>query len=155
MEPLDAFLRWAAGPLLNTRNREAYAEWLVLQALGLEPGLHRQEGGDDARGEGTIDVAVRSAAYLQGPEQTTPNPISFAIQQRMAPVFVFCLLNESDPRCADPLHHSQWLFWVVPTRTLHPERQTIGLQALLRAHGDGVSYDQLPQHLEAVLAEIS
>lgn len=160
MEQLDAFLRWAAGPLLLTQNREAYAEWLVIQALGLDPGTSRLEGvepemgGEPEQGRGAISVAVRSAAYLQGPAQTAPNAISFAIQQRLAPVFVFCLLNEKDPRFADPLELSQWLFWVVPTCTLHPERQTIGVQALLRAHGDGIGYRDLNARMEAVLTTI-
>jgi len=160
MEQLDAFLRWAAGPLLLTQNREAYAEWLVIQALGLDPGHYRLEGserthgGEPEQGREAISVAVRSAAYLQGPAQTAPNTISFAIQQRQAPVFVFCLLNEQDPRCADPLDLNQWLFWVVRTGTLHPERQTIGLQALLRAHGDGIGYRDLNTRMEAVLNTI-
>ena len=150
LEQLNAFLRWAAGPLLETRNREAYAEWLVIQALGLEPGPYRRAGAELELPQG-VHLAVRSAADLQGPKPATSGAISFAIQQRLAPVFVFCLLTAPDPTTADPQDPRQWLFWVVPTRTLHPERQTIGLQALFRAHGEGISHGELATRIQAVL----
>lgn len=149
-EHLNAFLRWASGPLLDTRNREAYAEWLVIQALGLETGPYRREGAELELPHGH-HLAVRSAAYLQGPHPAKPGAISFTIQQRLAPLFVFCLLTAEDPNRAVPEDPNDWLFWVVPTRTLHPERQSIGLQALLRAHGDGIGYGALAGRIEAAL----
>ena len=39
---------------------------------------------------------------------------------------------------------------MVPTRSLHAERQSIGLQPLIRAHGQGMAYGQLGVAVEAL-----
>lgn len=149
MENVDAFLRWTAGDLLAPAIRAAYAEWLVYRALELDPGPHRREAPVQVC-SGDVSLAVRSAAYVLSRGQEQPGPISFAIEPRMASAFVFCLLTEQDPRLADPLDLAQWLFWVVPTARLHPERQSIGLQPLIRAHGEGVGHGDLSERLAAL-----
>jgi hypothetical protein len=93
---------------------------------------------------------VRSAAYFQSAQQTAPNPISFPIEQRTATAYVFCLLEEQDSALVNPQELAQWRFWVVPTRSLHAERQSIGLQPLIRAHGQGMAYGQLGVAVEAL-----
>ena len=50
----------------------------------------------------------------------------------------------------DPQDLSQWRFWVVPTGKLNHERQTIRLQPLIRAFGEGISYEELRAHCEAL-----
>ncbi len=154
MTDVDAFLRWSAGDLLAPGIRAAYAEWLVHRALGLDPGPHRSEAPVQVR-SGGLSLAVRSAAYVLCREQQQPGAISFAIEPRTASAFVFCLLIEQDPWLADPLNLDQWLFWVVPTARLHPDRQTLGLQPLIRAHGEGVAYGALPQRLDALRSAAS
>jgi hypothetical protein len=149
MTDVDAFLRWSAGDLLAPGIRAAYAEWLVHRALGLDPGLHRREELVQLRA-GALSLAVRSAAYVISRGQEHPGAISFAIESRTASAFVFCLLMEQNPLLADPLNLSQWLFWVVPTARLHPDRQSIGLQPLIRAHGEGVGHEVLSARLEAL-----
>jgi hypothetical protein len=150
MTDLDAFRSWQGGPLVTTANRTALAEWLVHCALGLDPGAYRREGADLALLGGPITLAVRSAAYFQSAQQTAPNPISFPIEQRTATAYVFCLLEEQDPALVNPQELAQWRFWVVPTRSLHAERQSIGLQPLIRAHGQGMAYGQLGVAVEAL-----
>jgi hypothetical protein len=150
MTDLDAFLRWQCGPLVLSANRMALAEWLVHRALGIDPGAHRCEGADLALPGGGVTLAVRSAAYWQSPQQTEPSSISFPIEQRTATVYVFCLLEEQDPARVTPQDPAQWRFWVVPTRRLHPERQSIGLQPLIRAHGEGLAYGELGQAVEGL-----
>jgi hypothetical protein len=36
---------------------------------------------------------------------------------------------------------------VVPTTQLHAERKSIGLQALIRAHGEGIRYGELADRI--------
>jgi hypothetical protein len=150
MHDLDAFLRWHCGPLVTMANRMALAEWLVHRALGLDPGEQRSDGADLVLPGGLVTLAVRSAAYLQSPQQTALSPISFPIEQRTATAYVFCLLAEQDPAKVNPVELAQWRFWVVPTRSLHAERQSIGLQPLIRAHGDGMAYAELARAVEGL-----
>jgi len=152
MTNLDAFLRWHCGDLLDVRNREAYAEWLVIRALDLDPGVYRAKELDPELCFGPLTLAVASAAWVSAAPQARPTAISFAIEQRRAAVHVFCLLAEEDPACADPQQLSQWLFWVVPSRRLNAERRTIGLQPLIRAHGDGIGYAHVRPAVEALAA---
>ena len=150
MNDLDAFLRWNSGHLLENRTRGAYAEWLVHRALGLDPGEHRIEWAEVDVSDGAISLEVKSAAYVQSWPQQGASVISFPIEQRMATAHVFCLLAEQDPESVDPQDLSQWRFWVVPTGRLHGERQSIGLQPLIRAYGEGISYEELPARIEAL-----
>ena len=150
MNDLDAFLRWNSGHLLENRSRGAYAEWLVHRALGLGPGAHRVEWAEVDVTDGAITLEVKSAAYVQAWPQQGPSVISFPIEQRVATAYVFCLLAEQDPAMVDPQDLSQWRFWVVPTGKLNHERQTIRLQPLIRAFGEGISYEELRAHCEAL-----
>ncbi|MFQ6538236.1 MULTISPECIES: hypothetical protein [Aphanothece] len=151
MEDLDAFLRWQAGPLLESRLRSAYAEWLVHRALGRDPGDHRRGDGLLSLEGGRRSLAVSSAAFLTAPHQDTPAAVSFSLEQREAhrdiTAWVFCLLAEQDPLRVAPQDPNQWRFWVVPSQRLHPDRRSIGLQPLRRAFGDGHGYGALPQLL--------
>ena len=150
MNDLDGFLRWNSGHLLENRTRGAYAEWLVHRALGLDPGEHRIEWAEADVTDGAITLEVKSAAYVQAWEQEGLSVISFPIEQRVATASVFCLLAEQDPERVDPQDLSQWRFWVVPTSKLHAERKSIGLQPLIRAYGESISYEELPGRIEAL-----
>lgn len=145
---LAAFLRWNSGHLVENRNRCAYAEWLVHRALGVDAGEYRIEKEELDVSYGSATISVQSAAYVLSRQQTTPSPISFLIEQRSATAYVFCLLAELNPELANPADLSQWRFWVVPTVTLHAERKSIGLQPLIRAHGEGMAYGELRAAVE-------
>ena len=150
MDDFEAFLRWHTGPLLEKHNRQAYAEWLVQRALRLKPGPYRAAEAVLDVGEPGLTLAVRSAAYLQGGEREPTHAIQFTLEPRHVSAWLFCLLAEQDPERVDPRDVSQWRFWLVPSKTLHAGRRSIGLQVLQRAHGEGVGYDQLPARLQAL-----
>jgi hypothetical protein len=139
----EAFLRWNSGHLLENRTRGAYAEWLVHRALGVDPGEHRIEWAEVDLHDEDLSLEVKSAAYVQSWQQGKPSAISFPIEQRKTTAYVFCLLAEQNRELVDPRDLNQWLFWVVPTTKLHAERKSIGLQALIRAHGEGMSFGEL------------
>jgi hypothetical protein len=159
MEDLDAFLRWQAGPLLDSRLRNPYAEWLVHRALGLDPGDYRRGDGRLSLNGNTRSLAVSSAASLKAPHQDNPAAISFSLEQREADraitAWVFALLAEQDPDRVAPQDPNQWRFWVVPSQRLHPERRSIGLQPLRRAFGEGHGYAALPQLIASCSMGIS
>lgn len=140
---LAAFCLWNSRHLLENRTRAAYAEWLVHHALQIPPSEYRQEGAPVELTDGRLTLEIRSAAYVQSWSHQQPTRISFATEQRTATAYVFCLLVETDPDKADPQDLSQWRFWVVLTRSLHPERKSIGLQALIRSFGEGLHFGEL------------
>jgi hypothetical protein len=144
----EAFLRWNSGHLLENRTRGAYAEWLVHRALRADPGEHRIEWAEVDLRDGALSLEVKSAAYVQSWQQEKASTISFPIEQRKATAYVFCLLAEQNRELVDPQDLNQWRFWVVPTTKLYAERKSIGLQALIRAHGEGIRYEELAARID-------
>lgn len=153
-DDFEGFLRWHCGPLLDSRNRNAYALWLVQRAVGHAPDPYRPEGSAVATLGDGLSLAVHSAAHLQ-PERQTSAAINFGIGPRAATLHVFCLLTERNPEVVNPRARDQWRFWVVPTARLHAERRSIGLQALIRAHGEGLGYSQLAERIAEIRASFS
>jgi hypothetical protein len=76
----------------------------------------------------------------------------FNLGSSTATALLLCLLDPGDA-VADPQDPAQWLFWLVPRQRFHAERQSIGLQPLLRAQGEGLSREQLADALVQLAAE--
>jgi len=139
---MDDFHRWAAGNLLDNTVRGLFAEYIVHQALGVDPGQHRIEWAEhDIAGPGWT-AEVKAAAYIQSWEQAQPSRISFKIEQRTSTFYVFALLAEQERGRVDPRDLAQWRFWLVLTAEL-PAQKSIGLAALRARHGDGLDHEQL------------
>ncbi len=82
-------------------------------------------------------IEVKSAAYLQSWQQSSPSKITFDIGKkkswdaatntyspeavRTADIYVFCLFTEQAPEKADVVDLNQWKFWVVPTPIIDRE----------------------------------
>ena len=146
----DAFLAWCHPDLLDERLLHASAVWQVRAALALSaaevPPPSRWPLSDLEWGGCVLAVASARA----GQER----PASFRLGDRSLRAQLFCLLDP-DERAEesvgiDPLDRQQWRFWLVPFHQLHPERQSIGLSALQRAHGEGLQHEDLAAALEAV-----
>lgn len=146
----DAFLAWCHPDLLDERLLHASAVWQVRAALALSaaevPPPSRWPLSDLEWGGCVLAVASARA----GQER----PASFRLGDRSLRAQLFCLLDP-DERSEesvgiDPLDRQQWRFWLVPFHQLHPERQSIGLSALQRAHGEGLQHEDLAAALEAV-----
>lgn len=151
----DGFHAWAAGDLVENRNRGLYAEWLVGHALGvIEPGTHRMEwDAVDFRYRG-LGVEVKSSGRTQtwapGHESTPRFGIAPQKQawhaatdswdvydppRRSADVYVFCLHGTRQATVDDVADPAQWSFWVVPTTRLDAElggQRSIGESGLDR-----------------------
>ena len=136
MSELAAFLQWNTPNLLADEIREASCHWLLLKGLGLDPG----QGRPCADLQSLVlpmeewQLSITTAAFYSAPEQQEPNPIQFRIPLTAANALVFALFSGQ----TTPLDPAEWSFWLVPVSKLHPERQTMGLNPLMRAFGEGV-----------------
>ena len=118
--------------------------WQVLHVLDLDPAGHAAPD----RGPvselflpGLAQPLLLSSARLDQHEHTT-----FRIAECRAAAMLFGLLQAGE-QGEDPLDPVQWSFWLVPSPQLHPDRRSIGLQALLRARGEGLALEKLPSAL--------
>jgi hypothetical protein len=145
---VDTFLRWSHPDLLEERLLHCAAVWQVLQALALDPAAVSPP----ARGPWS-PLEWHGLALLISSARVMPDrPSAFGLGASATGVLVLCLLD-SGAAAADPLDPAQWLFWLVPRHRLHAERQTIGLQPLIRSQGDGIGRDQLAAALADLAAE--
>lgn len=138
MNEWDRLLRWHCGDLRDERLRQACGLWIVLNALGRDPSR-------EAAPEG---LAVSTA--LAHADLASAGPVVFPLPQGPAAVQVFGLWRPAT-ELEDPLQRERWLFWVVPKRQLHAERRSIGLNPLLRAHGEGWPAAHLAERLLPLL----
>jgi hypothetical protein len=146
-----AFLNWCHPDLLEERLLHACALWQLRVALAAPAGAisppERWPLSElEWRG---CSLAVASARV--GGER----PAVFRMGVRSLRAQLFCLLDPDEVSARsgaiDPLDPQQWRFWLVPFHQLHPERQSIGVSALLRAHGEGMIHEDLDTALEALL----
>ena len=146
MSELAAFLQWNTPNLLADEIREASCHWLLLKGLGLDPG----QGRPCADLQSLVlpmeewQLSITTAAFYSAPEQQEPNPIQFRIPLTAANALVFALFSGQ----TTPLDPAEWSFWLVPVSKLHPERQTMGLNPLMRAFGEGLTYGALLEQLK-------
>lgn len=150
MSELAAFLQWNTPNLLAEEVREASCHWLLLNALGLETGPSKPSA--DLQSLvlpiGDWQLSISTGGFYSAIDQDTPNSVQFRIPRGEAKTLLFALLGERAAAPAHPLDPQQWLFWLVPMAKLHPERQSIGLNPLIRAFGEGVSFGELLQRLK-------
>ncbi|MEY4430584.1 MAG: hypothetical protein RLZZ533_520 [Cyanobacteriota bacterium] len=141
MTEWDQLLRWHCRDLLDERLRQACAHWIVLTAIGLDPTQQPLPPG----------LALSTAVAPFRDLDAATGPVVFDLSDGPAPLQLFGLwlapADAAAPLEVHPLNREQWLFWLVPSRQLHPDRRSIGLKALRRAHGDGLGTAQLAEQL--------
>lgn len=145
------FGRWSSSDLVGSSFRGVLAEFLVGQALGVDPRNVRVEW--DAWDLVTVDgttVEVKSASYWQTWKQVRPSDIRFDLAEhqswtsetdtfdegksRPADVYVFCVLGCRHNPNVDPLDLSEWNFPVVSAATIDDvvgDQKSIGLGPLI------------------------
>ena len=174
------YWRWSGSDLLDNTERGVLAEFLVAKALGVadEPRVEWAAHDVSASFDGKeVKVEVKSAAWYQSWDQhqvqPSPSAIRFDIAprkwvwdpkaktnksvelpkpQRLADVYVFCVLGTCDGSKPDPFDLDQWEFYVLDTASL-PDQKTIGLKPLRRLvkHG-AVKYADLREVIRARFA---
>ncbi|WP_295627625.1 hypothetical protein [uncultured Corynebacterium sp.] len=129
------FWRWSSSDLMSNSLRGVLAEFLVGTALGAGTETMRAEwvAWDLETADG-IKVEVKSSSYWQVWAQKAPSRITFDVAEhlawnpldgtfteapgRAADVYVFCVLGRPDDRDVNPLHLSEWQFYVASTATI-------------------------------------
>ena len=149
------YWRWSGSDLLNNAARGVMAEYLVAKALELTEEPREEWSAFDSEVPGCGTLEVKSSAYIQSWEQQDYSTISFDIAkrkfawnaktgederldspQRIADVYVFCLLKHRCQSTINPLDVKQWGFFVVPRSELDHsdwgDSKSIGLNSLSR-----------------------
>ena len=150
MSELADFLQWNTPNLLADEVREASCHWLLLNGLGLETGPSKPCADLQSLVLPIRDwqLSIITAGFYSAMDQATPNSVHFRIPRGEANTLLFGLLGESTAAPAHPLDPQQWRFWLVPMAKLHPDRQSIGLNPLIRAFGEGLSFGDLLEQLQ-------
>ncbi len=166
------FWSWAYSDVLVNTNRGVLAEFIVAEALGVTEQARIEWDAVDVR-YGDRSIEVKSAAYCQSWEQSSPSPIRFDIAEKMswhadsntsdeqsnrsADCYVFCLYAEEDRASArrNVLDTNCWRFYVVPTSKLDLSFGTQKGVALSRIEeiATAVPFANLKGRVDAVLAE--
>jgi len=169
---LMEFWSWAFSDVLVNTTRGVFAEFLVGEALGVTGQARVEWDAVDLR-YGDLAIEVKSAAYWQSWEQSSPSTIRFDIAEkqswhadsnindeqanRSADCYVFCLYAEEDRACArrNVLDTTCWRFYVVPTSKLDLSFGTQKGVALSRIEeiATAVPFANLKGRVDAVLAE--
>ena len=152
-DDLTEFQRWAAGNLVDNRNRGIFAEWLVSQALdAIGETDVRKEWDAGAVRFGGVAIEVKASGLSQtwnqsasstprfdvAPQKTAWNAdtddwVTYDPPQRTADVYVFCLHKALPATNKNVKDTNTWVFWVVATRTLDEVvggQKTLGLKKL-------------------------
>ena len=148
------FWRWSGSDLLGNVWRGVLAEFLIARALDVTDEPRDEWAAYDLRTRSGVTVEVKSSSYVQSWPQPRPSNITFDIAprkqvwypktneyqelsppQRVADVYVFCVLGRENQKAedTDPLDIDQWRFYVVARAFLDrevPTQQTIGINAL-------------------------
>ena len=129
---------WCLADLRTNTVRPMLAEFLVAQALGAAARPRIEWDSYDVVTAEGIRVEVKSSAYLQAWAQARPSSISFGgLNGRTwdavagysssatynADVYVFALVSARDHASYNALDPAQWMFWVLPCRTVEETGQ--------------------------------
>ena len=149
--PVDilSFWQWAASSITGNRLRGHLAEFLVAVDLGVADGVRSEWDDYDAVSPDGVKVEVKCASFIQSWNQAKPSSIQFRIapsktwdyenqrrtdtKTRIADVYVFCLLAETDQQKFDPTDLDQWEFYVLTTNEINKQlgtQKTLSLRRL-------------------------
>ena len=159
---LLSFWQWYASDIVGNAMRGILAEYIVASSVGMSSGTRTEWDAFDIETSEGIKVEVKSGAYVQSWEQKKHSAIQFSIRPtygwdsesnsrskeiiRQADVYVFCLLKHKEQSSINPLNLDQWVFYVVPTRTLNQSlgaQKTISLNSLEKLNPKKVNYGGL------------
>lgn len=167
---LNDYWRWAHSDLLGNTERGIFAEFLVRLALGIKENRNSWSK-YDLLYKG-IRIEVKSSAYIQTWGQKELSSISFGIspslgweasdnsyekiRKRQSDIYVFCLLDCKDQDIIQPTEVTQWVFYVLPTRSLDDNKtmsKTISLSALKKLPVKECRFDDLKHIVDTLIDE--
>ena len=169
------FERWAAGNLVDNRNRGIFAEWLVGQALGVinENDIRTEWDAVDLY-YGDITIEVKASGRSQAWDPNNPSTPRFGIPKqkrawfsknddwivydepkRSADIYIFCL-HQSVPATNENVQDpNSWLFWIIPTSRIDDElkdQSSLGISTLNQLT-DPVAWSEIKETVEKISGE--
>ena len=163
---VSEFWQWAFSDLQSNALRGILAEYIVAQALGIEPaGRASWDDYDLEMADGTT-IEVKSTAYLQTWAQTKPSVLQFGglrgrtwspedgyskEQAYRADVYVFCVQTARTEPEYDPLDLTRWEFGVLPRDVLATRgTKSMRWSVVERLADRVVTYRELEEEVAAV-----
>jgi len=159
---LLSFWQWSSSDLVGNTLRGMLAEYIIASAVGSEKGTRTEWDAFDIETPDKIKIEVKSSAYIQSWSQDKLSTISFGIQPtkgwdaktntyssqrvRQSDIYVFCVLFHKDKNTIDPLNLDQWVFYILPTKTLNKvvgNQKTITLSSLKKLNPIKVNYGSI------------
>ena len=172
------FAMWYVSDILNSGNRGAMMEYVVACALDIEFDEARTDNQSwDLKYRETY-IEIKSSAYLQAWNQTSPANISFSIRptkeknewdkieneseehqlKRHSALYVFCLYKYRDKQTANPMILDHWEFYIVPTKTLDENfgnQKSITLKKLQSLNPIKCEYDGIKDAVDYLIDSIN
>lgn len=151
------FWAFAMSDLRTNNVRGYFAEFLVREAVGATHPRVEWDSADVVTPDG-VRIEVKSSAYLQVWAQRRPSRIVFSgLRSRVwspergyaeettfnADVYVMAVQTAQDHDTYDPLDAHQWVFWVLPARTLAARGAASLSLTTLEGLTDSVTFDGL------------
>lgn len=166
---ISDFWAWNSSDLMNNTLRGALAEYIVAMATDIHFSYAREDWtAYDLVTDDGIKIEVKCSAYLQSWEQNRLSKIIFTcapsqafknqqydgISIRHSDVYVFCLHDCQDREIADTMNLDQWVFYILPTKTLSEKiglQKTISLNSLLSLNPKKVHFHEINKAIHEVL----
>ncbi len=159
---LLSFWQWSSSDLVGNTLRGMLAEYIIASAVGSTKGTRTEWDAFDIETPDKIKIEVKSSAYIQSWSQAKLSSISFGIQPtkgwdaktntysshriRQSDIYVFCVLAHKDKNTIDPLNLNQWMFYILPTKTLNKvvgNQKSITLSSLKKLNPIKVNYGSI------------
>ena len=159
---LLSFWQWSSSDLVGNTLRGMLAEYIIASSVGSTKGTRTEWDAFDIETPDKIKIEVKSSAYIQSWSQPKLSAISFGIQPtkgwdaktntyssqrvRQSDIYVFCVLAHKDKSTIDPLNIDQWVFYILPTKTLNKvvgNQKTIALSSLEKLKPIKVKYGSI------------
>jgi len=163
------YWQWSSSDLLTNTNRGIIAEFIIANAFGIAEGIKDEWLSYDLTTKDGIKIEVKASAYLQNWHQQQLSKIVFDIAPkqiwdpktnslsdspaRPSDLYIFSLLQHTDPLTVDVLNLDQWEFYLLPTKILNekkPNQKSITLSSLQKLNPTVSDFESLPSSLQAI-----
>ena len=168
---LLSFWQWSSSDLVGNTLRGMLAEYIIATAVGSTKGTRTEWDAFDIETPDKIKIEVKSSAYIQSWSQPKLSVISFGIQPtkgwdaktntyssqrvRQSDLYVFCVLAHKDKNTIDPLNIDQWIFYILPTKTLNNvvgNQKSITLSSLKKLNPIKANYGSISETVKQLMS---
>ena len=168
---LSSFWQWSSSDLVGNTLRGMLAEYIIASAVGSAESTRTEWDAFDIETPDKTKIEVKSSAYIQSWSQSKLSVIKFGIQPtkgwdaktntyssqraRQSDVYVFCVLAHKDKNTIDPLNLEQWVFYILPTKTLNKvvgNQKSITLSSLKKLNPIKANYGSINETVKQLMS---